>query len=103
MWVLMNTLCKPSLGAPSHVNKILQAKNRKKVDKFEPIYLEITDIDGEWFVVFEHTINHLSFGYVRFSQLEYYFSGFASFFLLFFFHRYFLLNRYLHCILRLSD
>ena len=44
----------------------------------------VTDIDEKSFVVFEHTINHLSFGYVRFSQLEYYFSCFASFCLLIF-------------------
>ena len=32
-------LFKPSLGAPGHVIKILQAENGQKVDKFEPIYL----------------------------------------------------------------
>ena len=42
----------------------------------------ITDIDEKWFVIFEHTINHLSLGYVCLPQLEYYF---FSFFLLFFF------------------
>ena len=39
MWVLMNVLCKPSFKAPSHVTKILQAKNGRKVEEFEPIYL----------------------------------------------------------------
>ena len=39
MWVLINALCKPSLGAPGHVTKILQAKGGQKVDDFEPIYL----------------------------------------------------------------
>ena len=34
---------------------------------------------------FEHTINRLSFAYVRLGQLENYFSCFATFFLLFFF------------------
>ena len=39
MCVLMNVLCKPSLEAPGHVTKILQAKSGQKVDDFEPIYL----------------------------------------------------------------
>ena len=30
MWVLMIALCKPSLGAPSHVTKILQTENLQK-------------------------------------------------------------------------
>ena len=30
----------------------------------------ITDIDEKWFVIFEHTINYFSFGYVRLPQLE---------------------------------
>ena len=40
MWVHMNALCKPSLGALGHVTKILQAENftGQKVE-FEPIYL----------------------------------------------------------------
>ena len=33
----MNGLRKPSLGAPGHVTKMLQAKNGQKVDEFEPI------------------------------------------------------------------
>ena len=70
MWVLMNALCKLSLGAPGHVIKILQAKNGQKVNEFESI---ITDIDEKWFVIFEHTINHLLFNYIRLPQLKYYF------------------------------
>ena len=42
----------------------------------------ITDIDEKWFVIFKHTINWLSFGYVRLPQLEYYFSYFFFFFLI---------------------
>ena len=38
----------------------------------------------KWFVVFELTINHLSFGNVHLPQLENCFSCFASLFLLFF-------------------
>ena len=38
--------------------------------------------NGLWF--FEHTINHLSFGYVHLPHLKNYFSCFVSFFLLFF-------------------
>ena len=37
--MLINALRKPSLGAPGHVTKILQAKSGKEVDDFEPIYL----------------------------------------------------------------
>ena len=33
----MNVLCKPSLGAPGHVTKMLRAENGQKVDDFEPI------------------------------------------------------------------
>ena len=29
----------PSLGAPSHVTTILQAEDREKVNKFEPVSL----------------------------------------------------------------
>ena len=32
----------------------------------------ITDFDEKWFVIFEHIINHLFFGYARLPQLEYY-------------------------------
>ena len=82
----MNALCKSSLGALGHVIKILPAKNGYKVDEFEPIYLINSNIDEKWFLVFERTINHLSFGNVRLLQLDYqyYFSCFLSFFLLFF-------------------
>ena len=38
-WVIINGLCKPTLGAPGHMTKMLQAKNGQKVDDFEPIYL----------------------------------------------------------------
>ena len=79
MWVLINALCKPSLGVPGHVTKILLAKNGQKVDDFESIYLVITDFDEKWFVIFEYTINCLLFNYVRLSQLEYYFSFFFFF------------------------
>ena len=46
----------------------------KKVTSLNRYISIITHIDEKWFVIFEHTINHLSFGYVRFPQLEYYFS-----------------------------
>ena len=35
----MSALCKPSLGAPGYVTKILQAENGQRVDEFELIYL----------------------------------------------------------------
>ena len=80
----MNALYKPTLEASSHVTEIVQAENGQKVHDFQSIYLGNTDIDTKLFVIFEHTFNHLSFGYVRSPHLEYYFSCFASFFLLFF-------------------
>ena len=75
--------------------EILQAENMQKVDEFELIYLGINRIDEKWFVIFEHTINHLSFGYVCLPQPEHYFSCFTYFFLLFFFffYRYLRLKR----------
>ena len=39
----------------------------------------VTDIDENWLVVFEHTINHLYFDYIRLPQLENYFSLFLFF------------------------
>ena len=38
MWVLINALCKRSLGTYGLLIKILQAENGQKVDEFEPIY-----------------------------------------------------------------
>ena len=43
-----------------------------------------TNNGGKWFAIFEHTINSFSFGCVRLSQSEYYFSSFLSLLLLFF-------------------
>ena len=40
MWVIINGLHKPSLGAPGHVIKILQAENGQKVNKNEPILMK---------------------------------------------------------------
>ena len=37
--VLINALCKPSMGAPGHVTKISQVENGQKVVEFQPIYL----------------------------------------------------------------
>ena len=39
MWVLMNALCKLSLGVHGHVTKTLQTEVGQKVGEFEPIYL----------------------------------------------------------------
>ena len=52
-------------GAPGHVTKMLQAENGQKMDDFKQYISVNTDFDGKWFVLFEHTINCLSFGYVR--------------------------------------
>ena len=56
----------------------------KKLTSLNRYISVITDIDDKWLAVIEHTINHLSFGYVRLPQLENYFSCIAFFFLLFF-------------------
>ena len=74
------------------MTKILQAENGQKVDGLNRYISVITGIDEKWFVVFEHTINHLSFGYVRLPQFENYFSCFASLFLLLFSFLVFLLS-----------
>ena len=43
----------------------------KKLTNLNNRYISInTDIDEKRFTVFEHTINHLSFGYVRLPQLK---------------------------------
>ena len=44
----------------------------------------ITHIDEKWLAVFEHTINHLLFGYARLPQFENYSSCLVSFFFTFF-------------------
>ena len=81
-------------GARGHVTKILLAKNGQKVDDFEPIYLGNYRYRSKWFVIFEHTINHLFLGYVCLPQLECYFSFFffLTFSFLLFFSGYLLLN-----------
>ena len=67
------------------MTKILQAKVGRKWTILNQYISVITDIDEKWFVIFEHTINCLSFDYVHLPQLDYYFSSFVSFFLLFFY------------------
>ena len=64
------------------MTKILQARNKQKLNEFEPtVYISvITDINKKWFVIFELTINHLSFGYGRLLQLEYHLFCFLFFF-----------------------
>ena len=71
------------LGAPGLMNEMLQTENGQKVDILNRYISIITDFDGKGFVIFEHTINHLSFGYVGSPQLEYFFFFFLfSFFFL---------------------
>ena len=65
MWVFMNALWKPSLGAPGPWPKCYGAKMGKKLTSLNRSISVITDIDEKWFVVFEHTINHLSFVYLK--------------------------------------
>ena len=44
--MLINGLCKSSLGVTGHVTKILQAKNRQKVDEFELGKLEAEAVEA---------------------------------------------------------
>ena len=85
MCVFMNALWKPSLRAPSHVTKIVQAKSGEKVDDFEPIYLG--NYRYWWKIVCDFWAHYqlLLFWLCSFTPTRYYFSSFFSFFLLFFF------------------
>ena len=83
----MNALCKLLLGVRGVMTKMgkrpsSRPKMGKKLTNLNRYISVITDIDENWFVIMEHTIN---LGYVCVSQGEYDFSCFASFFLLFFF------------------
>ena len=71
-------------GVRSHFCKILHLENGQKVNNLNQYISIIIDIDEKWFLIFEHTINYLSFGYGHLPQLEYHFYCSASFFLLFF-------------------
>ena len=42
----------------------------KKLTNLNRYISVVTNIDEKWFVVFEHTMNHLSFGYVHLPQFE---------------------------------
>ena len=75
----MKALSVMSLGGPGHVTAIFQPENRKKIDKFKPVYLGKYQYRRKKVCVFEHTINHLSFGDVHLPQVGYYFS-FHTFF-----------------------
>ena len=93
-------------GRPATWTKFYRPKVGKKWTILNRYISVITNIDEKWFVVSEHTINWLSFGYIHLPQLEYYFSSFFSFFLLFFFwffSGYLLLNCWTHSIQSLSD
>ena len=70
-------------------------KMGKKLTNLNRYISVITDIDKKWFVIFEHTINHLSLGYVRLPQLEHYFSCFVSFFDCFYFTFFIFVQGYL--------
>ena len=83
--VHMNAFCKPSLGRQVTWPKFYRPKIGKKLTSLNRYILIISDIDEKWFVVFEHSINHLSFGYVHLPQLKNYFSCFAFFFVFFLF------------------
>ena len=85
IWMLINGLCNPSLGTPSHETKILQAEDGQYVDEFEPIYFSKYQFWLKMICDFEHTINCLSFGHVCLPQPEYHFFSFFSYFFFSFF------------------
>ena len=58
------------LGGAGHVIKILRAKNGQKLTKLNRYISIITDMDEKWFVVFECTINHLSFDKFAYPNLN---------------------------------
>ena len=86
MWVLMIALCKNRIWRFLVMwPKFYSPKMGRKLTSLNRYISVITDIDGKWFVILEHTINCLSVGYARLPQLEYYFSFFFLFSYLFFF------------------
>ena len=85
MPMLINALCKPSLGAPGDVINTLQAKNGQIVDNFESIYFSKYQFCRKIVCNYWAHYQPPFFDYARLPQLEYYFSCFASFFLLFLF------------------
>ena len=70
----------------------------KKLTNLNQYIVVVVDIDEKWFVIFQHTINHLSFDYVRLPQSDFFF-----FYPTFFLPCYPLLNRSTHCIQGLSS
>ena len=63
----MSALCGTSLGALGHVNTISEVENRQKWTNLNRYISKSTDIDEKRFVVFEHTIDQLFYGYVHFT------------------------------------
>ena len=53
MWVIINGSCKPSLGTPGHVTKMLGLKMGRKLMSLNRYISVNTDFDEKWFVVFE--------------------------------------------------
>ena len=43
-WVEVESVCVPSLRAPSHVTKISEAENGQKVVNFKVVYLQISNL-----------------------------------------------------------
>ena len=70
-------------GRPITWLNFYRPKMGKNLTNLNWYILVITDSDEKCFLIFKHTINHLFFGNVRLSLLEYYLS-FTSFFFLFF-------------------
>ena len=67
--MVMLALMQTKFGTPGHVNKILRPIMCKNWTNLNRYVLIITDIDKKWFLIFEHTNNHVRFGYVRLLHL----------------------------------
>ena len=65
-------------GLPVTRPKFYRPKMDNKLMNLNRYISVITNIDEKWFVIFEHTINHLSNGYVHLPQFECHFSFFFS-------------------------
>ena len=65
----MLALMQTKFGTPGHVTKILRPIMGKNWTNLNRYVLIITDIDKKWFLIFEHTNNHVCFGYVRLPHL----------------------------------
>ena len=84
MWDLWMLYANWVWGRPVTWPKFYKPKMDKKLTNLNRYISVITNIDKQWFAVFEHTINRLSFGCVRLPQLTTIFFGLRLSFTFFF-------------------